>query len=163
MVAKKKTVKKKSKAKVKQDQYLILHGPNLNLLGIREPDVYGLMTLKDLNDLIQDDANKLGVKVKFIQSNSEGALMDALHDANVWAKGIVFNPGAYTHYSYALRDAVAGISVPTVEVHLSDIQNREDFRKISVVAPACIKQISGLGPDSYLEGLRFLLENRGKP
>ena len=139
---------------------LVLHGPNLNLLGTREPEVYGTMTLKELNAKITSFAKKHGITVKIKQSNHEGELIELLHECRKWAKGVVFNPGAYTHYSYALRDAVAGIAVPTVEVHLSDIHQREDFRKISVIAPVCIQQISGLGQDSYLEGLKILLKEK---
>ena len=140
---------------------LILHGPNLNLLGTREPEVYGKMTFQELNAEIKDFAKKMKIKVKIKQSNSEGELIDFLQEARIWAKGIVFNPGAYTHYSYALRDAVASIGIPTVEVHLSNIKEREDFRKISVIAPVCIDQVYGLGLTSYLEGIKILV-NRGK-
>ena len=143
-------------------KYLILHGPNLNLLGTREPEVYGTLTLKDLNSKIKKFATTQGVEVKAKQFNSEGDLIDALHECRKWADGVVFNPGAYTHYSYALRDAVASILVPTVEVHLSDIQKREAFRKISVIAPVCISQVSGLGANSYLEGLKTLIGKRKK-
>lgn len=142
--------------------YLVLHGPNLNLLGTREPDIYGSMTLVELNAKITQFANENGIRVVFQQSNSEGTLIDWLHDCRNWAAGIVFNPGAYTHYSYALRDAVASIGVPTVEVHLSDITKREKFRKISVIEPVCIAQVSGLGWESYTAGLRLLLESPRK-
>ena len=152
---------KKLKKVEKKRRFLVLHGPNLNLLGTREPEIYGTMTLKDLNLMIQKTVKSFGVHVTIKQSNSEGELIDWLHDARKWADGIVFNPGAYTHYSYAIRDAVASIGVPTVEVHLSDIYQREDFRKISVIAPVCVSQISGLGANSYLEGFEFLLK-RGK-
>ena len=138
--------------------YLILHGPNLNLLGTREPEIYGTLTLKELNQKLSEYAKQQGFKIKTQQSNSEGELIDFLHGCRSWAKGVVFNPGAYTHYSYALRDAVASIGLPTVEVHLSDIHHREDFRKISVIAPVCLKQISGLGLKSYVEGLKILRE-----
>lgn len=138
--------------------YLILHGPNLNLLGTREPEIYGTLTLKELNQKLSEYAKQQGFKIKTQQSNSEGELIDFLHGCRSWAKGVVFNPGAYTHYSYALRDAVAATGLPTVEVHLSDIHHREDFRKISVIAPVCLKQISGLGLKSYVEGLKILRE-----
>lgn len=146
------TVSKKPRKK----EILILHGPNLNLLGVREPEVYGTMTFNELNAKIKEYAKRIHLKVKIRQSNSEGELIDIIQDAHTWAGGIVFNPGAYTHYSYALRDAVAGILVPTVEVHLSDIQNREDFRKVSVISPVCVAQFSGQGAESYFEGVKFL-------
>ncbi|RQV95558.1 type II 3-dehydroquinate dehydratase [bacterium] len=141
---------------------LVIHGPNLNLLGTREPEVYGKMTLNELNDEIKQYAQKKNVKVWFFQSNHEGVLIDFIHDNRTWADGIVINPGALTHYSYALRDAIAGVGIPTVEVHLSDIHKREDFRKISVIQPVCIKQISGLGKESYLKGIDVLIEKEMK-
>ncbi len=137
---------------------LILHGPNLNLLGTREPEVYGKTTLQELNRKIREHAKKLGATIRIKQSNHEGVLIDELQRVRKWADGVVFNPGAYTHYSYALRDAVAAIGVPTVEVHLSDIQKREEFRKISVIAPVCVAQISGLGVNSYLKGLERVVK-----
>jgi 3-dehydroquinate dehydratase-2 len=146
----------------KPKKYLILHGPNLNLLGSREPDIYGTLTLAELNSKLKAIGKKQKLTLVCKQSNHEGELIDWLHDAKKWAKGIVFNPGAFTHYSYALRDAVAGIEIPTVEVHLSDIQKREDFRKISVISPVCIAQISGLGFQSYVEGLNILLKGDKK-
>lgn len=136
---------------------LIVHGPNLNLLGEREPEVYGAGTLDDLNNAIAALAQELQVDVEFFQSNHEGAIIDFLHDQRKSADGVVINPGALTHYSYALRDAIAGIGLPTVEVHLSDIHRREPFRRISVTREVCIAQISGKGRDSYLEGLRLLV------
>lgn len=148
----------KKSSKKKQKQFLVLHGPNLNLLGTREPEIYGSMTLTQLNAKIKKFATEQGFKIKTLQSNSEGKLIDTLHACREWADGIVFNPGAYTHYSYALRDAVASIDIPTVEVHLSDIHQREDFRKISVIEPVCIQQICGLGWESYIEGLKILLK-----
>jgi 3-dehydroquinate dehydratase-2 len=154
--------KTKSKPKPKLQKYLILHGPNLNLLGTREPEVYGTMTLAELNTKLKAIAKKLKMTLVCKQSNHEGDLIDWIHDAKKWAKGIVFNPGAFTHYSFALRDAVAGVEIPTVEVHLSDIQKREDFRKISVISPVCIAQISGLGFQSYVEGLNTLLKGDQK-
>jgi 3-dehydroquinate dehydratase-2 len=135
---------------------LILHGPNLNLLGEREPEVYGSMTLQQLNRRLKQVAQEMGVLLRIYQSNSEGGLIDLLHKNRKWAHGVVFNPGAYTHYSYALRDAVASIAKPTVEVHLSDLQKREEFRKVSVIAPVCVRQISGLGWESYVEGIRCI-------
>jgi 3-dehydroquinate dehydratase-2 len=148
----------KSKKKAHTQKYLVLHGPNLNLLGTREPEVYGTLTLSELNSKLKAYAKAEKVSLIIKQSNHEGELIDILHEARHWAKGIVFNPGAYTHYSYAIRDAVSSIHVPTVEVHLSDIKKREKFRRISVVEPVCIQQISGLGFKSYIEGLKILIE-----
>jgi 3-dehydroquinate dehydratase-2 len=135
---------------------LILHGPNLNLLGSREPDVYGTMTLAQLDRRIRAHARAGGVEVRTAQANGEGELIDRLHAARRWADGVVFNPGAYTHYSYALRDAVAAIGIPVIEVHLSDIRRREKFRRISVIAPACRAQISGHGWESYTRAIDWL-------
>jgi 3-dehydroquinate dehydratase-2 len=143
-------------------KYLVLHGPNLNLLGTREPDVYGTLTFKELNNKLKAFAKTQKVELLIKQSNHEGELIDWIHDARKWAKGIVFNPGAYTHYSYALRDAVASILVPTVEVHLSDIKKREAFRKTSVIEAVCVGQISGLGLNSYIDGLKLLLKRGAK-
>lgn len=137
---------------------LILHGPNLNLLGTREPDVYGAETLEEINRRLQDTAAERGIEVRCVQSNSEGALIDAIHDARNWADGIVFNPGAYTHTSYALRDAIAGVGLPTVEVHLSNVDAREEFRRRSVIAPVCVGKVAGFGWYSYLLGLEALLQ-----
>jgi 3-dehydroquinate dehydratase-2 len=138
---------------------LIIHGPNLNLLGEREPEIYGSVTLKQINDTINSLSDELRTVFKFFQSNHEGALIDFLHENRNWANGIVINPGALTHYSYALRDAIAAVHLPAVEVHLSDISSREPFRKISVTQEVCLKQISGKGVDSYLEGVRFLVDH----
>jgi 3-dehydroquinate dehydratase-2 len=135
---------------------LLLHGPNLNLLGEREPEIYGTLTLPQLNRRLRDFAKDRGVTLKIFQSNYEGGLIDLLHRYRKWADGVVINPGAYTHYSYALRDGIASISKPTVEVHLSDLQKREEFRRISVIAPVCVRQISGLGWKSYIEGIQFI-------
>lgn len=137
---------------------LVLHGPNLNRLGKREPEVYGSMTLVELNRRIRDLATSLGVTVSELQSNHEGVLIDAIHAADDGFDGIVFNPGAFTHYSYAIRDAIASVRIPCVEVHLSDIHSREPWRRVSVVAEVCVAQISGKGVDSYLDGLRLLAE-----
>jgi 3-dehydroquinate dehydratase II len=138
---------------------LIIHGPNLNLLGEREPEVYGAATLDDLNRAIASLAQELHVEVECFQSNHEGVIIDFLHERRKSAAGVVINPGALTHYSYALRDAIAGICLPTVEVHLSDIHHREAFRQHSVTREVCIAQISGKGFDSYFEGLRLLVEH----
>ena len=133
---------------------LVLHGPNLNLLGTREPGVYGTVTLADINAALEREAGARAITLRVLQSNHEGALIDAIHEARAWTDGILINPGAFTHYSYALRDAVAAIGIPVVEVHLSNIHAREEFRAKSVIAPACAGQISGFGVSSYVMGLR---------
>ena len=137
---------------------LVINGPNLNLLGTRQQEIYGNDTLDELMMWLQTSPISTDHSFKFFQSNHEGELIDILQDERHWANGIIINPGAFTHYSYAIRDAIAAIQVPTVEVHLSDILNREEFRRISVIAPVCIKQISGLGKDGYIEGLKLLNE-----
>jgi len=137
---------------------LILHGPNLNLLGEREPAVYGTMTLNQLNVQLKNFAQKKKCSLKIFQSNHEGELIDLLHKHRSWSDGIVFNPAAFTHYSYALRDAVAAVNVPIIEVHLSDIKKRESFRKISVIAPECLAQISGYGVKSYTKAIEKLCD-----
>lgn len=139
-------------------KYLLMNGPNLDMLGVREPGIYGSRTLADLEALARSHANELGVELQCFQSNHEGALIDKLHEAHGVFDGIVYNPGAHTHYSYALRDAVAGIDVPVVEVHISDVDAREPFRAVSVIAPACVAQIKGRGFQGYLDGLDLLIE-----
>ena len=133
---------------------LVIHGPNLNLLGKRETDVYGHITLEEVNKQIGKLADELGVSVDYFQSNSEGELVSEIQKTIDNYEALVINPGAYTHTSIALRDAVAGVGIPTVEVHLSNIYQREDFRKMSMLADVAVGQITGFGVDSYLLGLR---------
>lgn len=136
---------------------LVLHGPNLNFLGIREKGVYGEMSFDGLNEYLLKTAEELGLSLEVFQSNSEGDLIDRLQQAYFdRVDGIIINPGAYTHYSYALRDAIASINIPVVEVHLSNIHNREEFRHTSVTAPVCIGQIAGFGAYSYILGMYAL-------
>jgi 3-dehydroquinate dehydratase-2 len=139
----------------------VVHGPNLNLLGEREPSVYGTLTLAELNLKIREHGRARGCEIRTYQSNHEGRLIDALQRARHWAHGVVINPGAYGHTSYALRDCIAGIRLPTVEVHLSDVEAREPFRKISTIADVCVGKISGRGPQSYLDGIDLLLKSDG--
>jgi 3-dehydroquinate dehydratase-2 len=128
---------------------LVLHGPNLNLLGKREPEVYGRVTLENINAMLADEARMLGIEVKILQSNVEGELVNAIQDAASWADAIIINPAAYTHTSVALRDAIAAVAVPTIEVHLSNVYAREPFRHHSYIAPVAMGQITGFGSESY--------------
>ena len=136
---------------------LVINGPNLNLLGVREPDVYGSETLADIENWLNEQLEVRGHDINWFQSNHEGEIIDQLHSNIKEVDGIIINPGAFTHYSYAIRDAVTAIGVPTVEVHLSNIYQREEFRKISVLQDVCIEQFSGKGKNGYLEALRLLI------
>lgn len=135
---------------------LVLHGPNLNLLGEREPALYGTLTLGALDRLLRAEARRLGLRLRVFQSNHEGELIDLLHRHRRWARGVLINPGAYAHYSYALRDALAAVALPAVEVHLTDIRKREKWRRTSVTARACAATVMGKGAGSYLDGLERL-------
>lgn len=137
---------------------LVVNGPNLNLLGVREPGVYGSDSLESINQEISARADALGCSVAFFQSNSEGGIVDKLHSAMGEFDGLVINPGAYTHYSIAIRDAIAAIKLPAVEVHLSNVYGREEFRHTSVIAPVCVGQIAGLGKIGYRLALEALME-----
>ncbi|MCJ7622959.1 MAG: type II 3-dehydroquinate dehydratase [Anaerolineaceae bacterium] len=135
---------------------LILHGPNLNLLGKREPEVYGSLTLKDIDQRLAAWGEQAGCEVKTYQSNHEGVLIDHIHDAQEWAKGVIINPGGFTHTSVALRDAIAGIDIPVIEVHISNVHAREEFRRHSMLSPVCAGSITGFGWKSYLLALYAL-------
>jgi 3-dehydroquinate dehydratase-2 len=138
-------------------RFLVIHGPNLNLLGSREPEVYGTQTLADVDRFLSGVAEQLGVEVECRQFNAEGPIVDALHAAVDAYDGVVINPGAYSHYSYAIADAIAAIPIPVVEVHLSNIAAREAFRRTSVTAAACAGTVGGFGPTGYALALRGLL------
>jgi 3-dehydroquinate dehydratase-2 len=140
-------------------QILVLNGPNLNLLGTREPDVYGSATLEDVLNGLRAMAADRGVELRDVQSNSEGALVDALHDARQWADGVVFNPGAYTHTSVALRDAISACELPVVETHLSNVHAREEFRHTSMLSAVCLGVVGGFGQHSYAMALDGLLQH----
>jgi len=136
---------------------LIINGPNLNLLGKRETEVYGSETLDEIMEWLKASPEMREHELEHFQSNHEGAIIDRLHNAMGQSDGIIINPGAYSHTSYAIRDAITSVGIPTMEVHLSDIHKREEFRRVSVISPVCVGQISGLGKKSYLEGLKKLL------
>lgn len=145
---------------------LVLNGPNLNLLGTREPEVYGADTLDDVLERLRRHVEGRDVELRAVQSNIEGELVDALHEARTWADGVVFNPGAFTHYSIALRDAISGTGLAVVETHLSNVHAREEFRHRSVLAAVCLGVVAGFGADSYLvalDGLLRHLEQEGRP
>ncbi|WP_026839878.1 type II 3-dehydroquinate dehydratase [Citrifermentans bremense] len=141
---------------------LVLHGPNLNLLGTREPGVYGTTTLKGINQSLMALASELSLELRILQTNSEGAMVDAIQGAMADCQGILINPAAYTHTSVAIRDAIAAVALPAVEVHLSNVHAREPFRSHSYIAPVALGQICGFGADSYLLGLRALADRLGK-
>lgn len=139
----------------------IINGPNLNMLGIREPHIYGSLTLQEMNERIGERAEELQVEVAFFQSNHEGEIVEKIHRCYGQAQGIIINPAAYTHYSIAIRDALATVGIKTIEVHLSDISQREDFRKHSVIKDVCHGQISGKGLNSYIEALEVMAAEAG--
>ena len=134
---------------------MVINGPNLNMLGIREKGIYGTSGLEEINQKIKSKANELSIEVEFFQSNHEGALIDKIHSCHNIFDGLIINPGAFTHYSYALRDAIASVDIPAIEVHISNIHKREEFRHKSVCAPVCQGQICGLGNKGYLLALEY--------
>lgn len=139
---------------------LVINGPNLNLLGERNQEIYGDNTLDELMMWLETSPEGSNHNFKFYQSNHEGVIIDSIHDERQWAQGMIINAGALSHYSYSIRDAISSAKIPTVEIHLSDIMNREDFRKISVLKDVCVNQVYGMGKQSYIEGLRILNGNQ---
>lgn len=144
-------------------KFLVINGPNLNMLGKREKGIYGERTIEDLKDYIKKECETIdeNIVVDFFQSNHEGDIIDKIHEANTLYDGIVINPGAFTHYSYAIYDAIMSVQLDVVEVHISNVHKREEFRQKSVTAKACIGQISGFGFDSYILGINALIKNKG--
>ena len=138
---------------------LVINGPNLNLLGTREPEIYGTETLEELMMWIETSPKSSELSFEFYQSNHEGEIIDTIQDERHWANGLLINPAAFSHYSYAIRDAISAIEIPAIEVHLSDIHNREEFRQKSVISPVCLDQVVGLGKDSYIRGLELLVNS----
>ena len=139
---------------------LVINGPNMNLLGLREPDIYGKQTYADLIDTLKKKADELGVEISFMQSNHEGDLVDAIQQAYPNTDGIIINPAAYTHTSVAILDAVKAVGIPTVEVHMSDVKSRDDFRQVSYIRQACIATFMGKGFGSYIEALELLVKKQ---
>ncbi len=140
---------------------LVMNGPNLNLLGTREPEIYGSLTLADIHERLRQRANEADLDIEFMQSNHEGVLVDAIQRARRTVDYIILNAGAFTHYSIALRDAIAAVNVPVIEVHLSNIHQREEFRHKSVIAPVVLGQIAGFGAESYMAALEIIIWRMG--